>query len=100
MGSCCPWDLNALGMTEPLDNIPLVEDLQQRFVALVVSAQPTLATTHANLVTHVLGLLNHALGEHRQTRQSETPNSFLRSFKLWYIFPALLHSEDSRVKRR
>ena len=50
------------------------------------------------LFTEVLGL-NHALGEHRRNRQSETPTSLLRSIKLWYIFTALLHSQDDRVKR-
>ncbi|CAN0558302.1 unnamed protein product, partial [Laminaria digitata] len=74
-------------------------DLEQRFIT-VVKVQPRLATAHAKLFTHVLGLLNHALGEHRQERQSETPNSLLRATKWWYILPALLHSQDGRVTRR
>ena len=40
---------------------------------------------------HVLGLLNHALRDHRQITQSETPNSLLGSIKLWYILPPILH---------
>ena len=40
------------------------------------------------------------LGEHRQNRQSETSNSLVRAIKLGYILPALLHSQDGRVKRR
>ena len=82
----------------PLDDIPL-EDLQQSF-ATIVKVQPRLATAHAKLVTHVLCLLNHALGDHRQSTQPETPQSLLRSTKLWYILPALLHSQDGRMKRR
>ena len=62
--------------------------------------QPGLAAPHAKLLTHVLGLLNHALGGHRPNRHSETPSSLLRAIKLWYIVPALLHSQDNRVKRR
>ena len=66
----------------------------------LLSKQPRLATAHAKLITHVLGLLNYALGEHRQSTQSETPQSLLRSIKLCYILPALLHSQDGRMKRR
>ena len=97
-GLCCPWHQNVLGIAGPLDDVLLV-DLQQRLVT-VVKVQPRLATAHAKRITHVLGLLNHALGEHRQTTPSETPQSFLRSIKLWYIFPALLHSQNGRIKRR
>ena len=73
--------------------------LQQRFIT-VVKVQPGLATAHVKLLTHVLSLLNHALGAHRPSRHSEMPSSLLRAIKLWYIVPALLHSQDSRVKRR
>ena len=73
--------------------------LQQRFIT-VVKVQPGLATAHAKLPTHMLGLLNHTLGAHRPNRQSETPSSLLGAIKLWYIVPELLHSHDSRVKRR
>jgi len=79
-GLLYPWDQNTLGIAGPLDDVPL-EDLQQRFVT-VVKVQSRLATAHAKLITHVLGLLNHALGEHRPHRQSETPTSLLRSIKL------------------
>ena len=87
-----------MGIAGPLHDVPL-EYLQQRFTT-VVKVQPRLAAAHAKLFTHVLSLLNHALGGHRQSRQSETPNSLLRAMKLWYILPALLHSQDGRVKRR
>ena len=93
---CYPWDQNSLGIAGPLDDVSL-EQLQQRFIT-VVKVQPGLATAHAKLLTHMLGLLNHALGAHRPNRQSETPSSRLRAIKLWYFVPALLHSPDSRVK--
>ena len=48
----------------------------------------------------MLGILNHAIGEHRPNRDSVTPNSLLRAIKLWYLMPALLHSPDGRIKRR
>lgn len=86
-----------MGVPGPLDDVRL-DDLQQRFIT-AINAQPRLATTHAKLLTHALGLLNHALREHRQNRLSETPNSLPRSIKLWHILPALLHSQDGRVKR-
>lgn len=88
------------GVAGPLNGVPL-QDLKQRFVAVVKKVQPTLATAHAKLFTHVLGLLNHALGEHRQNRESETPNSLLGGIVVMVcIPPALLHSQDERVKRR
>ena len=90
-GLCYPWDQNTLGIAGPLD--------EQRFVT-VVKVQPSQSTAHAKLITHVLGLLNHALGEHRQSTQPETPQSLLRSIKWWYILPALLCSQDGRMKRR
>ena len=97
-GLCYPWDQNTLGIAGPLDDIPL-EDLQQVFVT-VVKVQPRLVTANAKTITHLLGLLNHALGAHRQSTQLETPQSLLRSIKLWYILSALLHSQDGRMKRR
>ena len=97
-GLCYPWDQDTLGIAGPIDNVPL-EDLEQRFTT-VVKVQPRLATAHAKLFTHVLSLLIHALGEHRKRRQSETPDSLLWGIKLWYILPALLHSQGGRVKRR
>ena len=97
-GLLYPWDQNTLGIAGSLDDISL-EDLQQRFVT-VIKAQSRLVAAHAKLITHVLDLLNHALGEHRPNRQSETPTSLSRPIKLWYILPALLHSQDGRVKRR
>ena len=97
-GLCYPWDQRTLGIAGPLYEVRL-KDFEQRFVT-VVKVQPRLATAHAKLTTHAVGLLNHALGEHRQTTQSETPRTLLRSIKLWYILPALLHSQDGRIKRR
>ena len=93
-----PWDHNSLGVAGPIDYVSL-EQLQQRFIT-VVKMQPGLATAYATGLTHVLGLLNHALGAHRPNRQSKTPSSLLWAIKLWYIVPALLHSQDSCVKRR
>ena len=75
---CYLWDQDTLGIAGPLDDV-LLEDLEQRFFN-VIKVQSRLATAHAKLFTHVLGLLNHALGEHRQNKQSETPNSLLRAF--------------------
>ena len=31
---------------------------------------------------------------------ASTPNSLLRAIKLWYLMPALFHSQDGRIKRR
>ena len=95
-GLCYPWYQDTLGIAGPLD-VPL-EDLEQRFTT-VVKVQPRLVTAHAKRFTHVLGLLNHALGENRQNRLSQTPNSLMRPLKLWYILSTLLHSWDGRVKR-
>ena len=86
---CYPWDQNSLGIAGPLDDVSL-EQLQQRFIT-VVRVQPGLPTTHAKLLAHVLGLLNHVLGAHRANRHSETPISLLRAIKLWYIVSAMLH---------
>ena len=97
-GLLYPWDQKTLGIAGQLDDVPL-EDLQQRFVT-VIKVQSRLVTAHAKLITHVLGLLNHALGKHRPNRQSEAQTSLLRPIKLWYILPALLHSQDGQVKRR
>ena len=79
----------SLGIAGPLDDVSL-EQLQQRFIT-VVRVQPGLPTTHAKLLAHVLGLLNHVLGAHRANRHSETPISLLRAIKLWYIVSAMLH---------
>lgn len=49
--------------------------------------------------THLLGFFNYAFGEHRQNRESETTHSLLKAITMWYIVPALLHSQDGRVKR-
>ena len=61
---------------------------------------PQLAGAHACKSVHVLGILNHTMGEHRPNRDSATPNSLLRTIMLWYIMPALLHLPDGRIKRR
>ena len=59
-----------------------------------------MAAAHACLSIHVLGIPNHALGNHSLNWDSATPNSLLRAIKLWYLIPALLHSPDGRFKRR
>ena len=76
-----------------------MDDLRQRF-ATGKKVQPQLAGAHARLSIHVLGILNHAMGEQRPHRASVTPNSLLRAIKLWYLMPALLYSPDGRIKRR
>ena len=96
-GLCYPWDQDTLGIADLLDDVPL-GDVELRFTT-VVKVQLRLATAHVKLSTHVLALLNHALGEHRLSRELETPNSLLRAIKLWYILPALLQSQDGRAKR-
>ena len=59
-----------------------------------------MAGAHAGLSVHVLGILNHGIGEHRPNRDSATPKSLLGAIKLWYLMPALLHSPGGRIKRR
>ena len=71
-------------------------DIQMRFIT-VTKVKPNLATTHAKLITHSLGLVNHALGAHRPSGSTNTPNPLLRALKLWCILPALLHSQDGRM---
>ena len=56
------WDQDSLGVADPLDRVSLTA-LQMRFIT-VVKVKPNLATTHAKLITHLLGLVNHALGTH------------------------------------
>ena len=58
-----------------------------------------MATTHAKLITHSLGPVNHASGAHRPSGSPNTPNFLLGALKLWYILPALLHSQDGRMNR-
>ena len=95
---CYPWHQNSYVIAGPLDDVSH-KHLQQRIIT-VVKVQQGLATAHAKLLTHALGLLNHALGAHRPNKHSETPSSLLRPIKLWGIVPTPLHSQDSRVKRR
>ena len=92
------WDQNSLRIEPPLDAVSL-EDLGQRF-ATRKKEQPQFAGAHARLSVHVLGILNHASGEHRPNRDSVIPSSFLRAIKLWYLMPVLLHSPAGRMKRR
>ena len=81
-------DQDSLGVTDPTDRVSL-NDLQTRFTTVVV-IQPELATSHAELITHSLGLVHHALGAHRPSVSWNTSNSLLRVLKLWYVLPALL----------
>ena len=76
-----------------------MEDLGQRFAA-GKTVQPQLAGAHTRLSVRVLGILNHAMGEHRPNRDPAIPNSLLRATKLWYLMPVLLHSPDGQIKRR
>ena len=76
-----------------------LEDQGQR-LATAKKWQPQLAGAHVRLNVHMLGILNHAMREHRPNRDSTTPNSLLRAIKLLYFMPALLHSPDGRIKRR
>ena len=92
------WDQDSLGIGPPLDAVSL-DDLEQRF-ATGKNVQPQLAGAPARLSIHILGILNHAMGEHRPNRDPVTPSSLLRAIKLWYLMPALPHSPDGRVKRR
>ena len=69
-----------------------------RFIT-VVKLKSNLATAHAKLITHSLGLVNRAFGAHRPSESPTTPNSLSRALKLWYILPALLHSQDGRTSR-
>ena len=92
------WDQNSPGIGPPLDAVSL-ENLGQRF-ATGKTVQLQLAGAHARLSVHVLGILNHAMGEHRPNRDSATPSSLLRAIKIWCLMPALLHSPDGRMKRR
>ena len=98
-GPCHLSDQNTLGIAGPLDDVPL-EDLQQHASSLLSTCSRAWLLPTTSFITHVLGLLNHALGEHRQTIQPVTPQSPLRSMKQWYILPALQRSQDGRKKRR
>ena len=91
------WGQKSLGVGPPLDAVPL-DDLQQRFVT-GEKLQLQLAGAHARVSIHVVGMLNHTMGEHRPNRESVTPNSFLRAIELWYIVPARLHAPHDRIKR-
>ena len=57
-------------------------------------------SANAPVSVHALGILNHAMGEHRSSRDLVTPSSLLLVITSWYLMPALLHSPDERVKRR
>ena len=74
------WDQDGLGVVDPLDRVSLA-DLHMRFIT-VVKVKPNLATTHAKLITHSLGLVNHALGAHPPSGSTSTPNSLLCALKL------------------
>ena len=68
-GFCYPWDQDTWGIAGPVDDV-FLEDVEQRFI-IVVKVQPKLAAAHAKLFPHVFGLLNHALGQHRQNKESK-----------------------------
>ena len=76
-----PWNQDSLGMADLLDRVSLT-DLQRRLIT-VVKVQPKSVTTHAELITHSSGLVNHALGAHRANGGPIMPDSLLRASKLW-----------------
>ena len=96
-GLYSPWDQDNLGVADPLDRVS-VTDLQIWFIS-VVKVKSNMSITHAKLITLLLGLVNHTLGVHRPSGSTNTLNSLLRALKLWYILPALLHSQDGRMIR-
>ena len=75
-----------MGVADPSDRVSFI-DLQMRFIT-VIKVKPNLATTHAELITHSLGLVNHGLGAHRPRGSPNAPNSFIRALKPCYILPA------------
>ena len=89
------WDSVVIG--PPLDVVSL-DDLGQHF-ATRKKYSLSWQSHNKRPSVHVLGILNHALREHRPNRDSATPNSLLREIKLWYLMPILLHSPDGRIKR-
>ena len=93
-GIRCGWDQNSLGVGPPLDVVPL-DDVQQRF-ATGKKVQPQLAKAHAGTSVHLLGILNHPMGEHRPNRVSATPISILRVITIWYIMMSMLHSRQDQ----
>ena len=97
-GLSCGWDQNSLVIGPPLDAI-WMDDLGQH-PATWNKVQTPLAGEHARLSVHVLGILNRAMGENRPKRDSTTPNSLLRTYKFWYLVPALLRTPDGRIKKR
>ena len=60
------WEQNSLDVRPPLDAVSL-GDLQQR-CATGKKVQPQLTGAHPRLSVHVLGILNHAMREHRPNR--------------------------------
>lgn len=75
-----------------------LDDLKQRVA--IGGAQPQLAGAHGHLSLHVLGVINHALDEHRPNRNLVTLSCFLWAMKLWNILMALLHLPDGPIKMR
>ena len=66
-----------MGIGAPIDAVSF-DDQGPRF-ATGKKLQPQLTSAHALLDVHVLGILDHAMGEHRPNRDSATPNSLLRA---------------------
>ena len=57
-----------------MDDAISMDDLEQRLTTRE-KMQPQLAGAHARLSVDVLGIVNHAMGEHRPNRDSTMPNS-------------------------
>ena len=89
---CYPWDQHTSGMADPLE--VRLKDLEQRLVT-EAKVQLWLPTTHAKMFNHVLGLLNHALGQHFTRIEKSglrTGSSGPIKYLVGYILPALQHS--------
>lgn len=61
--------------------------------------QPQLTGAHARLSFQVLGIVNHALREHRPNRDLATARSLLREAKPWYILTGRCFSRRTAVSK-
>lgn len=92
------WDDDSLGMRPPLGAVS-PDNMRQCFTTRG-KVQAQLSGANVCLILHSLGIINHALREHRPKRGLVTPHSFLQAIKLRCILPGLLPSLDGlRVKR-
>lgn len=89
---------SSLGVGPPLNSV-FLGDLEQRLTTGEI-VQPQSAGAHTRLSVHVLGIYNHAIGEHRPSRDFATSGSNLQAIKSCYLMPPPLHSPDGRIERR